>query len=102
MRGTLPVMPPPVMCARPFTGLEDLADERVAVGVRAARGEAEDGVAGGDRAAVDDARLLHHADAEAGEVVLALGVHAGHLGGLAAEQRAAGELAAARDALDHL
>jgi hypothetical protein len=68
--------------------------------VRAARREAEHGVSRCDRPAVDDARFLDHADREPGEVVLAFGVHAGHLGGLAADQRAAGELAAVRDALD--
>ena len=56
---------------------------------------------GAMRAAVDDPALLDHADAEAGEVVFALGVHAGHLGGLAADQRAAGLLAALGDAADH-
>jgi len=39
---------------------------------------------------------------ESGQVVFAFGVHPGHLGGLAADQRAAGELAAAGDALHHL
>ena len=48
------------------------------------------------RRAVDDA------DDEAGEVVLAVGVEAGHLGGLAAEQRAAVLAAAARDPGDDL
>ena len=88
--------------ARRRGALQDLADQRIAVGMRAARGEPEQRVSGDDRAAVDDALFLHHADAEAGEVVLALGIHAGHLGGLAADQRAATELAAARDALHHL
>ena len=39
---------------------------------------------------VDAAALLDDADAEAGQVVLAVGVEPGQLGGLAAEQRAAG------------
>src|SRR6185295_7708949 len=82
--------------------LEDLADERIAVRVRAARGEAEECVARPDRFAVEDAVLLDHPDAKSGEVVFAGRVHAGHLGGLAADQRAAGELAAARNALDDL
>ena len=50
--------------------------------------------------AADDAGLLHHADGEAGKVVFAGRVHAGHLGGLAADQRAAGLFAAEGDALD--
>ena len=40
-------------------------------------------------AAVDQALAVDDADDEAGEVVLAVGVEARHLGGLAAEQRAA-------------
>jgi len=49
--------------------LEDLADERVAVGMRAARGEPEHRVAGPDAAAVHDRAFLHHPDRESGEVV---------------------------------
>ena len=46
--------------------------------------------------------LLDDADREAGEIVLAGGIHAGHLRGLAADQRAARLLAARGDALDDL
>ena len=46
--------------------------------------------------------LLDHADDEAGDVVLAVGVEARHLGGFAADQRAAVLAAAARDAGDDL
>ena len=74
--------------------LDDLADQRIAVGVGAAGGEAEHHVARADGGAVDDLRLLDRADGEAGEVVFAVRVHAGHLGGLAADQRAAGQFAA--------
>src|SRR5260370_16705619 len=66
----------------------------------AARGKPEDRVARPDRAAIDNALLLHHADAEARQVVFAFRIHSGHLGGLAADQRAARELAAARNTLD--
>ncbi len=59
-------------------------------------------VAGGDGPAVDDAGLLDHADGESREVVLAVVVHAGHFGGLAADERAARRLAAGGDALDHV
>ena len=68
--------------------------------MRAARGQRDQRIAGRDAAAVDDAALLHHADAEAREVVILALVHAGHLGGLAADQRAARLLAAGADALD--
>jgi hypothetical protein len=57
---------------------------------------------GPDRRTVDDPILLDHPDREPGQVVLADRVHPGHLGGLAADQRAAGDLAAQRDAADHL
>ena len=51
-------------------------------------------------AAVDDRVLLDDADAEAGQVVVAGGIHAGHLRGLAADQRRAGLHAALDDAFD--
>ena len=43
---------------------------------------------------------VHRADAEAGEVVIAAGVHAGHFRGLAADQRAAGLPATLGDRFD--
>src|SRR6185437_12626699 len=48
---------------------DQLADERVAVGVRSGGGEADDRISGADRAAVDDRVLLHDADTEAGKIV---------------------------------
>src|SRR5690606_41015620 len=80
---------------------EDLADQRVAVGVRAGGGQGDQGVAGGHLGAVDDLGLFHHADAEAGQVVVLAFVHARHLGGFAAHQGAAGQLATGADAGDH-
>src|SRR5690606_36124366 len=79
----------------------DAADQRIAVGVRAGGGDAQQHVAGADLGAVQQLRLLHRADGEAPQVVLARRVHVGHLGGLAADQGAAGLLAAAGDAADH-
>ena len=87
---------------RRLAALEDLADQRIAVGVRPARGEAEQRIAGRYRAPIEDALLLHHADAEPGEVVFAFRIHAGHLGGLAADQRAAGHARSRGNALDHV
>ena len=80
--------------------LEQTADQRVAVGVSAAAGQADEHVAGGKRSAVDDPAAFHHADAEPCQVVVATLIESGHLGGLAAYQRAAGQFAAAGDALD--
>ena len=52
-------------------------------------------------AAVDDLAAFDHAHAESGEVVVIAVVHAGHFGGFAAHQRAAGLQAALGDAGDH-
>src|SRR5436190_1877219 len=81
---------------------QDLPDQRVAVRVRAARLDADDRVARLDARPVDQRGFLHRADAEPREVVLARRVHVRHLGRLAADQRAAGLLAARGDAGDHL
>ena len=83
-----------------FVFAEDAADQGVAVGMRATGGKAQQHVAGLNGLAVDDAFLLDHADAESGQVVLALRVHAGHFRGFAADQGAAGLLAAFGDAAD--
>ncbi len=70
--------------------------------MRAVRGEADHHIARLDVRAADDVGFFHHADRETGEVVLAGRIHAGHLGGLAADQRATGLFATERDALDDL
>ncbi len=64
------------------------------------RGQAEDDVAGRDAAAVDDGVALDRAHGEARQIVVAARIHAGHLGGLAADQRAARLAAALGDAGD--
>ena len=69
---------------------KDLAGQRVAVGMQAAGGDADQPVAAGDGRAVDDLGVVDHADGEAGQVVFALGVHPGHFRGFAADQGAAG------------
>ncbi len=82
--------------------LDDAADQRVAVRMRAARGQADQQVA-----AVLFVQLrqhvaaVHGADAEAGEVEVLARVHARHLGGLAAHQRRASLPAALGDAGHH-
>ncbi len=81
---------------------EHPAGQRVTVGVQAGRRHRDQHVTGHHRSAVDDFRLLHRADDEAGDVVLAIGVEAGHLGGLASDQRAAVFGARASDAADDL
>ena len=71
---------------------EDLAGQRVTVRVQTGRRQTVENVAHHDRPAVDHAPLV--------DVVLAVGVEPGHLGGLAAEQGAAVFAAARGDPLD--
>src|SRR5690606_28723331 len=80
---------------------DDLADQRIAVGVRAGRGQRDQGVASRDFAAIDDFALFHHAYAEAGQVVVLAFIHARHLGGLTTDQRATSQLATGTDAGDY-
>ena len=56
--------------------------------MHAAGGDAHQDVAHLDLRAVDELALLHHARREAGDVVFVALVHTGHLGGLAAHERA--------------
>ena len=70
--------------------IQNLAHKREAVGVNAAGGQGNDNVALGHLAVVDDLLLIDNAGAVAREVVFVLGVEAGHLGGLAADERGVG------------
>src|SRR4029078_8349068 len=81
--------------------LEDHPRQREAVGVEAARGDADDPIALAGAAAIEQPAALDHADREAGEVILAGRVHARHLRRLPAEERAPRLLAALGDASDH-
>jgi len=65
--------------------------------VRPAGREPQEHVAGGDARTVEDGLALHGSDREPGQVVFAFRIHVGHLGRLTANQRTAGEFAAARD-----
>ena len=68
--------------------------------MRAGRGEANDHVAGLGAAAIENLRLVDDADTETREVVVVAVIHARHLGGLAADQGAAGTDTAFGDAAD--
>ena len=63
-------------------------------------GQAERDVADFQSGARQQAAALGGADGKAGQIVVALGVEAGHFGRFAADQGAAGFDAAGRDALD--
>ena len=68
--------------------------------MHAARRQSQDNIARGDVAARQQRVALGRADRETRQVEIAAGIHAGHLGGLAADQRATGAAAALGDAGD--
>ena len=68
--------------------------------MQAGGGEAEDDVAVPHGLAGDGFAAFDGADGKAGQIVVAVGVHARHLGGLAADEGAAGVAAALGDAGD--
>src|SRR3546814_727954 len=93
--------PADVDVARAPGAVVDAADQRIAVGMRAAGGDADQHVTRADFRAIQQLRLLDRADGEAGEVVFARRIHVRHLRGLAADQGAAGQFATTGDAADH-
>ena len=74
--------------------------QRETIGMNARGSETQDDIALGDRAAVDPLAALHGAHREAGQIVVARGIHARHFGGLAADQGAAYFLTGLSDAGD--
>src|SRR3989338_5786598 len=66
-----------------------------------ARGDANNGLAGTDLAAVNDLIFLDDADAEPGEIKIAAQIKPGHLGRLAANQGAPGVLTAFGHSPEH-
>ena len=64
-------------------------------------GQAEDNIPGLDGFAGDDFFALDYADDESGEIVFAVGIEAGHLSGLAANEGAAVVLAGVGETFDH-
>ena len=81
---------------------EYLAGQRISVRVQTGGGQPDEHVPRGDPRTVDDVLALDHADDEPRQVVLARLVEVGHLGRLAADQRAAGVPAGTRQTGDHL
>ena len=88
--------------AQPGLVEQDGPRQRVAVGVQAGAGQSPHAVLGPHRAAVDHVFGQDAADDGPGQVELAGGVHAGHLGGLAAQQGAAVLAARLGEAGQHL
>ena len=82
--------------------VEELSDEREAVRMEPRRGEAENDVARFEIAPRQELAPLGGADREAGEVEVAPLIEPRHLGGLAADERGAGDPAALGDAGDDL
>ena len=85
---------------QPGGGQQDVADQGVAVGVQAAGLHRDHDVAGSHQAGPEQPVGLHDAGGRAGDVVLVGAEQAGVLGGLAADERAAGLDARLGDALD--
>ena len=77
------------------------ADEREAVGVGAGAGQTDHDVARLNALAVNDFVFFHDAHGKARKIVFAVGIHARHFCRLTADQSAACEFAAMRNALDH-
>ena len=80
---------------------QQLAGQRVSVGVQAVRSQAENDVADLHILAGDNPVAFHHAHDKSRQIVLAIGIEAGHLGRLAADQGAAVVLAGVGDAFHH-
>ena len=80
---------------------KQFARQRIAIGVQTGRREADQHIPGLDLAAGDQFLLVHRADDKASQVVLSIGVEAGHLRRFASDQRAAVGAAGFGYAADH-
>ena len=76
--------------------------ERVAVRVQSGRRQSDEDVAFTHGFSVEQIFFIDHADDEAGDVVVIIPIEAGHLGGFAANQRAAVLRAAAGHSANHI
>ena len=79
-------------------GGDNAAHQRKSVRMDAGRGKADHQVACRDIVARQQIRAIDRSDGKAGEIVIAVLIHAGHFGGLAADQGAAGFAAGRRNA----
>ena len=78
---------------------QQLARQRIAIGMQPVGGQPDQHIADLDRVAGDDLVAVHRTDDGAGQIVLAVGIEAGHLRRLAADQSAAIGAAGLADAL---
>ena len=81
---------------------EELAGQRVTVGVESGGGQSEEDVSGADGGAGDHLVALDDADDEAGQIVFAILIEAGHLGGFPADEGAVVGAAGGGEAFDDL
>ena len=82
--------------------VQNLADQRIAVGVHSGRRQTDEHIAYADTGPVYDLGIVRHPHAKARKIIFAFAVHIRHFSCFAAEQRAACLLAAFGNARDHL
>jgi tRNA (cmo5U34)-methyltransferase len=81
---------------------EKLSRQGVAVGVQPGRWQSNEYITGLNLCAGDELFAINHADDESGQIVLSVGIEAGHLRCFAADQRAAIRAAGVCQAADNL
>src|SRR5690606_19407102 len=81
---------------------QDLADQGVAIGGRARRGNGNQFVAGGHFRAINNLGFFDDTHTETGQVVIFAFVHARHFGSFTADQRSASLFAADTNTVDYI
>ena len=69
--------------------VQHLTNQREAVGMHAVGSQTDEHIAGHNVLAIQNLFLVHHTHREAGKIIFVLGIEAGHLSSLAADQCAA-------------
>jgi hypothetical protein len=80
---------------------QHLAHQRKAVAVDTGRGQPDHGIPGNNLPAVDHLRAIDHAHGKTGQVVLALRIERGHLGGFSTDESATGLTTPVGNPADH-
>ncbi len=81
---------------------KDAASQRIAIRMKPIRGEANEDISFADGGSVKHPGPINNADDRAGQIVFSRLIHAGHLSGLAPDERAAASLASLREAFEDL